>query len=147
MEWVQDGYTVSTDKNKLDVEVIHHFLSTEAYWSLHIPRTIVERAIEHSLCFGIYKDAAQVGFARVITDTVTFGYLADVFVLPAYRGKGLSKFLMASIMDHPDIQGFRRFLLATRDAHSLYAGFGFTPPAKPQSLMEVLRNSPYGPPQ
>ncbi|TDX00733.1 GNAT family N-acetyltransferase [Dinghuibacter silviterrae] len=146
MEWTQDGYTLSTDKTRLDVEAIHHFLSTESYWALHIPRSIVERAIEHSLCFGMYDGPAQVGFARVVTDTATFGYLADVYVLPAHRGKGLSKWLMACIMAHPDLQGLRRFMLGTRDAHGLYAQYGFTQLSRPQRLMEVLKIDPYGPP-
>jgi GNAT superfamily N-acetyltransferase len=145
MEWTKDGYTVSTDKARLDVEVIHHFLSTESYWALHIPRSVVAKAIDHSLCFGVYNGDAQVGFARVVTDTATFGYLADVFVLPAHRGHGLSKWLMDCIMGHPDLRGLRRFMLATRDAHGLYAQYGFTQPGRPDRLMEVLKIDPYGP--
>lgn len=129
---------VNTDKDSLDIGLIHRFLSTEAYWSRGIPRATVERAIEGSLCFGGYLDGRQVAFARVVTDGATFGYLADVFVLPECRGQGHSKALMAEVMAHPQLQGLRRFSLATSDAHGLYAGFGFAAPARPESLMEKL---------
>ena len=129
---------VSTDKDRLDIGLIHHFLATEAYWCRGIPRATVERAIAGSLCFGGYIDGRQVAFARVITDGATFGYLADVFVLPEHRGQGYSKALMAVVMAHPRLQGLRRFSLATSDAHGLYAGFGFAAPARPQTLMEKL---------
>ncbi|EIM01582.1 GNAT family acetyltransferase [Rhodanobacter thiooxydans] len=129
---------VNTDKDSLDIGLIHRFLSTEAYWSRGIPRATVERAIEGSLCFGGYLDGRQVAFARVVTDGATFGYLADVFVLPDCRGQGHSKALMAEVMAHPQLQGLRRLSLATRDAHGLYASFGFAAPARPESLMEKL---------
>lgn len=129
---------VNTDKGCLDIGLIHRFLSTEAYWSRGIPRATVERAIEGSLCFGGYLEGRQVAFARVVTDGATFGYLADVFVLPECRGQGHSKALMAEVMAHPQLQGLRRFSLATSDAHGLYAGFGFAAPARPESLMEKL---------
>ncbi len=130
---------ISTDKHELDVEVIHGFLATEAYWSRGIPRATVEAAIAGSLCFGGYIDGiGQVAFARVVTDGATFGYLADVFVLPAQRGQGYSKQLVAEIMAHPQLQGLRRFMLATFDAHGLYARFGFIPTARPDRLMEKL---------
>lgn len=129
---------VNTDKGSLDIGLIHRFLSTEAYWSRGIPRATVERAIEGSLCFGGYLEGRQVAFARVVTDGATFGYLADVFVLPECRGQGHSKALMAEVMAHPQLQGLRRFSLATSDAHGLYAGFGFAAPARPESLMEKL---------
>ncbi|WP_426663339.1 GNAT family N-acetyltransferase [Rhodanobacter aciditrophus] len=129
---------VSTDKDRLDIGLIHRFLATEAYWSRDIPRATVERAIAGSLCFGGYVDGRQVAFARVVTDGATFGYLADVFVLPEHRGQGYSKALMAVVMAHPRLQGLRRFSLATSDAHGLYAGFGFAAPARPQTLMEKL---------
>ncbi|OOG47260.1 GNAT family N-acetyltransferase [Rhodanobacter sp. C06] len=134
---------VSTDKDRLDVEQIHRFLATEAYWSRGIPRETVERAIAGSLCFGGYVDGRQVAFARVVTDGATFAYLADVFVLPEHRGQGHSKALMAVVMAHPQLQGLRRFSLATGDAHGLYAGFGFTAPARPQYLMEKLDQDIY----
>ncbi|WP_329740933.1 GNAT family N-acetyltransferase [Dyella sp. A6] len=129
---------VSTDKDALDVEQIHRFLATEAYWCRGIPRTTVEQAIAGSLCFGGYLDGAQVAFARVVTDGATFGYLADVFVLPEHRGHGHAKTLVAAVMAHQQLQGLRRFNLATSDAHGLYARFGFTAPARPQNMMERL---------
>ncbi|OCA64688.1 GNAT family acetyltransferase [Aeromonas piscicola] len=127
---------ISDDKGQLDVPLIHRFLSEEAYWCLGIPLATVQRAINHSLCFGGYVAGQQVAFARVITDRATFGYLADVFVLPAHRGRGHSKALVAAILAHPQLQGLRRLSLATSDAHGLYADFGFAPPRKPASLME-----------
>ena len=135
-----DMLRISTDRDELDVDLVHRFLSGEAYWSRGIPRETVERAIAGSLCFAGYLDGAgQVAFARVVTDGATFGYLADVFVLPAYRGRGFSRELVAAIAAHPQLQGLRRFMLATSDAHGLYAKFGFAAPAHPQTLMEVLR--------
>lgn len=129
---------IDTSREALDRDMIHAFLAEQAYWSRGIPRETVERAIEGSLCFGGYLDGRQVAFARVITDGATFGYLADVFVLPEHRGQGHAKTLMAAVMAHPQLQGLRRFSLATLDAHALYAGFGFTAPARPQTLMEKL---------
>ena len=114
---------ISDDKGRLDLPLIHRFLSEEAYWCRGIPHSTVVRAINHSLCVGGYVDGQQVAFARVITDKATFGYLADVFVLPEYRGRGYSKALVAAIVDHPELQGLRRLSLATSDAHGLYAGF------------------------
>lgn len=127
---------ITTDKDRLDIELIHRFLCDEAYWSRGIPREVVERAIEGSLCFGGYLDGRQVAFARVVTDGATFGYLADVFVVPEHRGQGHSRTLMAAVMAHPELHGLRRFTLATLDAHGLYASFGFTAPARPETLME-----------
>jgi GNAT superfamily N-acetyltransferase len=129
---------ISTDKHELDLALIHRFLSTEAYWCTGVPLDVVRRAIEHSLCFGAFIGDAQVGFARVITDRATFAYLADVFVLPEQRAQGVGKAMLQAVLAHPDLQGLRRFLLATRDAQSLYAQFGFTPPLRPQTLMERL---------
>lgn len=136
MQTTELALEISDDKGRLDVPLIHRFLSEEAYWSLGIPFSTVQRAINHSLCFGGYLAGQQVAFARVITDKATFGYLADVFVLPAHRGQGHSKALIAAILAHPDLQGLRRLMLATSDAHGLYASVGFTPPASPASLME-----------
>ncbi len=127
---------VSTDKDRLDVELIHRFLSNEAYWSRGIAREVVERAIDGSLCFGGHVDGRQVAFARVVTDGATFAYLADVFVVPEHRGQGYAKALMAAVMAHPHLHGLRRFTLATLDAHGLYASFGFTAPLRPETLME-----------
>ncbi|AXA92624.1 GNAT family N-acetyltransferase [Massilia sp. YMA4] len=134
-------FVVDTDKARLDVAMIHRFLSEESTWALGIPRELVQRAIDHSLCFGVYgADGAQLAFARVITDQATFAYLLDVFVLPAHRGQGHSTRLMDAVMAHPGLQGLRRFMLATMTAPDLYARYGFAPPALPQALME--RNFP-----
>ncbi|MBL8511326.1 MAG: GNAT family N-acetyltransferase [Betaproteobacteria bacterium] len=127
---------ISTDRALLDVTLIHRFLSEQSSWAKGIPRETVERSMAHSLCFGGFVGDAQVAFARVISDYATFANLVDVFVLPDYRGQGYSKALMQAVMSHPDLQGLRRFTLATGDAHGLYAQFGFTAPLRPQSLME-----------
>ncbi|OOW83349.1 GNAT family acetyltransferase [Xanthomonas campestris pv. vitiswoodrowii] len=129
---------ISTDKQELDLPLIHRFLSEQAYWCLGIPLDTVQRAIAGSLCFGGYcEGVGQVAFARVITDGATFGYLADVFVLDAHRGCGYGKQLVAAVMAHPHLQGLRRLMLATSDAHALYAQHGFAAPARPQALMEI----------
>jgi len=130
------GYRISTDPVLLDIDVIHGFLR-DSYWSPGIPRSIVARAIEHSLNFGLYEERRQVGFARVCTDRSTFAYLMDVFVLPEHRGKGLSVWLMETVMQHPDLQNMRIFRLATRDAHGLYEKVGFTRIANPDVMMEI----------
>ncbi len=132
------GYAISTDTDRLDVGLIHRFLAEESYWSRGVPRTVVERAIENSLCFGVYTGAQQVGFGRVVTDKATFALLADVFILKEHRGKGLSKWLMQCVVNHDDLQGLRRLLLLTSDAHGLYAQFGFRPLGDPSRIMEVL---------
>lgn len=137
MQTTELALEISDDKGRLDVPLIHRFLSEQAYWSFGIPFTTVQRAINHSLCFGGYLAGQQVAFARVITDRATFGYLADVFVLPAHRGQGHGKALIAAVLTHPELQGLRRLSLATADAHELYAGLGFVPPARPESLMEI----------
>ncbi len=134
---------ISTDKAKLDLALIHRFLSEQSTWALGIPFDTVQRALEASLCFGAYLDGAQVGFARVITDGATFAYLGDVFVLPEHQGRGYSKRLMGAVMAHPDLQDLRRFLLVTSTAPRLYAQFGFTPSAKPQAFMERLDTEIY----
>ncbi|AKD58003.1 GNAT family N-acetyltransferase [Spirosoma radiotolerans] len=136
-------YTISTDKKKLDLEVIHQFLSQEAYWCKNIPVEIVKRSIDNSLCFGVYQGASQVGFARVITDLATFGYLADVFILPDHRGKGLSKQLVAFIMAYPALQGLRRMMLVTFDAHGLYKQFGFQPVENPENVLSIKAFTAY----
>ncbi|KAA9331484.1 GNAT family N-acetyltransferase [Hymenobacter busanensis] len=138
------AYTISTDPARLDVALVHDYLSHHSYWAPGISRELVERSIQNSLCFGVYApDGQQVGFARVVTDRATFAYLCDVFVLEAHRGQGLSKLLMTHIMAHPELQGLRRWLLGTRDAHSLYAQFGFTPLASPPRFMENAKLDPY----
>jgi GNAT superfamily N-acetyltransferase len=129
-------FLISTDPNRLDLDVIYEFL-TNCYWSKGIPREVVARSIEHSLCFGVYDgNGVQVGFARVVSDFATVAYLGDVFILETHRGRGLSKWLMESITQHPALQGLRRWILLTRDAHELYKKFGFTPVKAPERYME-----------
>lgn len=132
-----DNFFVSTDKSHLDIKVIHGYLKT-SYWAANIPEEVVIKAIENSLCFGVYNNKQQVGFARVVTDYAVFAYLADVFILEEYRGKGLSKMLMKEIMQHPQLQNLRRWMLATRDAHGLYSQFGFNPLSSPERVMEIF---------
>jgi N-acetylglutamate synthase-like GNAT family acetyltransferase len=134
---------ITTDKSALNIPLIHSFLSTQSTWAKNIPLETVERSIENSLCFGGFVDGEQVAFARVISDFATFANLVDVFVLPMRRGNGYSKQMMQAVMAHPQLQGLRRFTLATGDAHGLYAQFGFTAPARPQSFMERYMPSVY----
>jgi GNAT superfamily N-acetyltransferase len=129
-------YIISTDKNKMDIDFIHSFL-TRSYWAEGITKEIISRSIEGSLCFGVFNMEKQVGFARMVTDEATFDYLADVFIDNDHRGKGLSKWLMEVILSYPGLQGLRRILLATRDAHGLYAQFGFTPLNNPDRWMQI----------
>ncbi|PMG47355.1 GNAT family N-acetyltransferase [Shewanella sp. 10N.286.52.B9] len=137
------GYVISTDQNKLDISVIHGFIS-QSYWAKGMPITVLAKAIEHSLCFGVFTDQGeQVGFARLITDRATFAYLADVFITDQHRGIGLSKLLIETVISHPDIQGLRRMMLATRDAHGLYAQYGFLPIDNPEILMQIWRPNIY----
>jgi N-acetylglutamate synthase-like GNAT family acetyltransferase len=133
--WSYGEFEISTDRSRIDLRTVHEFL-TNSYWAQGIPEATVQRSIENSICFGVYFGNQQIGFARVITDRATFGYLADVFILETYRRRGLSKWLMECIMSHPDLQGLRRWMLATRDAHGLYSQFGFIPVQKPQRWME-----------
>lgn len=136
--------TISTDPSRLDVDLIHRFLSEESYWAAGIPRERVVRSIAHSLCFGAYdEDARQIGFARIISDFATFAYLADVFVVPEQRGRGVGKQLMAAIREHTELQGLRRWMLATRDAHDLYRQYGFSGVAAPERLMEIVVRDAY----
>ena len=143
MQALPAGYEISTDPRRLDLDVIHKFLAEDSYWSRGIPRPVVERAVKNSLCLGVYHAAAQIGFARVVTDKATFALLADVFILEAHRGKGLSKWLMRSVIGHEDLQGLRRLLLLTSDAHELYRQFGFQELGNPARFMEVLRQDIY----
>ncbi|HJT97211.1 MAG TPA: GNAT family N-acetyltransferase [Rhodanobacteraceae bacterium] len=135
-ERTEDGLLFSTDRERLDIDRIHDFLARESYWVPGIRREFVERAIERSICFGVYDGKRQLAFARVITDGAGFAWLADVFVVGTERGAGLGKGLMAFVMAHPELQRIRRFMLATRDAHGLYEQFGFTPLAHPERIME-----------
>jgi GNAT superfamily N-acetyltransferase len=139
---MNDAYHITTDRSLMDVEAIHAFL-TRSYWSPGIPSSIVEKAIDNSLCFGLFHDSVQVGFARVITDKATFAYLADVYVLEEHRGKGLAKRMMEAVFSHPDLQDLRRFMLATRDAHALYRQFGFRDIENPDNLMAITRPDIY----
>ncbi len=127
MEWSHGEYTITTNKSRIDINAVHHFLTNSSYWAAGISKETVERSINGSLCFSMLHGDKQVGFARVITDEATFAYLADVFVLNEYRGKGLSKWLMQTIINYPTIQCLRRFMLSTKDAHGLYAQYGFKP--------------------
>jgi GNAT superfamily N-acetyltransferase len=137
------GYVVSTDPARIDVAYVHAFLA-ESYWAKGIPRDTVETAVANSLPFGLYdSDRNQIGFARVISDLATFAYIADVFVDDSHRGKGLGKLLMRAIMSHPELQGLRRWSLATRDAHGLYQQFGFSELAHPERFMEIARPDLY----
>ena len=135
-------YQISTDRSRLDVTLIHDFLRS-SYWAQGIPRVVVERSIERSLCFGAFLDRQQVGFARLISDFAVIAYLADVFVVPEHRGRGISKLLMRAIVEHPDLQGLRRFMLVTRDAHGLYTQFGFEPLTHPEYFMTVHKPDVY----
>ena len=139
----QNGeYWITTDPSSIDLKAVHAYLAG-AYWSEEIPRDIVARAIESSLCFSLLDGDRQIGFARIVTDRATFAYLCDVYVLEEYRGKGLGKWLIGEVMSHPDLQGLRRFILLTRDAHGLYSQFGFTPLGNPDSYMEIARPGIY----
>jgi GNAT superfamily N-acetyltransferase len=133
---------VTTDRSRLDLDMIHGFLTT-SYWAWGIPREIVARSMESSLCFGAFDEGRQVGFARVISDRATFAYICDVFALESHRGNGIGKSLMAAIMSHPELQGLRRWTLFTRDAHGLYRQFGFGAPGHPERLMEAVDSDLY----
>lgn len=138
---------VSTDRARLDVDAIYRFLSAESYWAHGVPRELVQKSIEHSLCFGAFDSDsdgnAQVGFARVITDYATFAYIADVFVVETHRGRGVAKAIMRAIREHPELQRLRRWHLVTRDAHGLYEQFGFAALGSPERHMESVRNDIY----
>ena len=135
-EWRRGEYAISTDRARLDRAAIHDFLSRRSYWAVGIPREVMERSIENAMIFGIYRGAEQVGFARVVTDFATFAWIGDVFVVEAHRGRGLSKWLMETIVTHPQLQGLRRWLLATRDAEGLYQQYGFRALAHPERFYE-----------
>ena len=145
-EWQRDGFTISTDPARLDVDGIYDYLSN-SYWAHGIPRDVFERSLRHALCFGIYEGARQVGFARVVTDFATVAYVGDVYVLEPWRGRGLSRWLMETITSHPELQGFRRWILLTRDAHGLYEKFGFTPLGDPSRWMEKWAPDAYKAPR
>lgn len=144
--WRRDEFEITTDPARVDRAVVHAFLS-ESYWARGIPREVMDRSIDHSLPFSLWSPEAQVGFARVVTDRATFAYVADVFVLPEYRGRGLSLWMMQTMVSHPDLQGLRRWSLLTRDAHGLYLKVGFRPLANAARWMERHDPEVYGPPR
>jgi len=135
-EWHRGEFKISTDPARVDLPVVHAFLRTEAYWSPGVPMDVVRRSIGGSIVFGVYRGEEQVGFTRVVSDKATFAWICDVFVLDAYRGQGLGKWLMECVVAHPELQGLRRWMLATRDAHGLYTQSGFTELHDPARLME-----------
>lgn len=143
MDLERGTFSISTDPSRLDREVIHDYLSRFSYWANGIPREIVDRAIDGSLNFGVYDGDAQVGFARIITDRATFAYVCDVFILESHRGKGLGVWLMETVRAHPDLQGLRRWVLATRDAHGLYRKTGFRDIEQPVRYMEIIDRGIY----
>ncbi len=137
------GFRISTDRNELDFDVIYQFIS-QSYWAKGIAKSTMQKALDHSLCFGVFSaEQQQVGFARLITDYATFAYLSDVFIVEQYRGCGLSKFLIETVVSHPDVQGLRRMMLATSDAHGLYAQYGFKPIEQAQTFMQVWQPNIY----
>ena len=142
MEWRRDEYLISTDRERLNIQTIYEYLSKSSYWALGRSLERVRRSIENSLSFGVYFNDEQIGFARVVTDYATFAWLADVFILDQYRGRGLSKWLVEVIVGHPELQGLRRWLLATRDAHSLYRRYGFKDLEDPTRWMERFDDRP-----
>ena len=141
-EWTRGEYAITTDLSRLDLGAIHGFLK-DLYWARGVPREVVERSVENSLCFGLYRGDEQAGFARVTTDRATFAYLADVFVLEEHRGRGLGKWLMEVVLSHPELRGLRRWMLATADAHGLYQRYGFRGLASPEIFME-RKDATYG---
>jgi GNAT superfamily N-acetyltransferase len=132
-----EEYEISTDLDRIDRAFVHEFLANDSYWARGISRDVVDRCIQNSICFGVYRDGQQVGFARVVTDRAAIAYLGDVFVVTGHRGQGLGKWLVENVMAHPDLQGLRRFMLGTEDAHSLYEGFGFRALSNPERMMEI----------
>ena len=142
MEWTSERYLISDDRDRLDRDLVHRFLRDDSYWSQGVPRDVVDRSIDNSLCFGLYDGTEQVGFARLVTDRSTFAFLADVFVVPSHRGRGLAKWLCATVLAHPDLVGVRRVLLGTDDAHALYEQLGFTPLDHTERFMDIFRPAP-----
>ena len=140
---LSDSLRIDTDREAWDLELIHTFLVKESYWARERTLEQTKRAIEHSICFGVYDGERQVAFARVVSDRATFAYLGDVFVIPEYQGRGIGKMLMEAILAHPELQGLRRWVLATRDAHTLYEKYGFTPLKHPERWMELAAPNAY----
>jgi GNAT superfamily N-acetyltransferase len=136
MEWKREDFTITDRREDLDMEAVHSFLR-ESYWAQGIPRGLLEKAVANSICFGVYRSAQQIGFGRVVTDLATFAYLSDIFMVQAYRGRGLGQWLVSCMLGYPELQGLRRWLLATRDAHGLYGKKGFAALRKPEWFMEI----------
>jgi GNAT superfamily N-acetyltransferase len=145
LDYSNDNYTISTDPSRLDFDVIHHFL-TNSYWSPGVPFATVKKAAENSLCFGVYEGDKQVGYARVVTDYTTYAYIADVFIVESHRGQGLGKWLMGCVVEYPELQGLRLWMLATRDAHGLYEQVGFEALPHPERFMQINRPDIYNSP-
>jgi len=143
MEWRRGDHRVSDERAQLDRAAVHRFLAEESYWAAGIPQGVMDKAIDHSLCFGLYRGETQIGFARVVTDHATFGYLCDVFVETGHRGAGLGKWLVSCVLAHPSLQGLRRLSLMTRDAHELYALHGFRPMKDPTLYLEIHQPDVY----
>lgn len=143
MHWQNGEFIISTDRNRLQIEVIHRFLSEDSYWARERTKEQTITAIKNSLPFGVYKGENLIGFARVVTDYATFAYLGDVFILDEFRGHGLGKWLMETIVNHPELQGFRRWVLATKDAHTLYEKYEFAPLRFPERWMEKTAPNAY----
>ncbi len=143
MIWEKEGFIISDDKNLLNVDYVHDYISNKSYWAKNIPIEIVRKSIDGSICFGLYEKEKQIGFARIVSDKATFAYLADVFIDENYRGKGLSKWLIEVIINHHDLQGLRRWMLGTRDAHKLYEKFGFTAIEELNRFMHKHNPDPY----
>ncbi len=142
MDLTRGQYSITTDPQKLDIDAIHAYLS-RSFWAEGIPKDTVARSLANSLCFGLFDEGAQIGLARVVTDRATYAYLCDVYVLESHRTRGLGKWLIETVMAHPDLQGLRRFQLVTRDAHGLYSRHGFAPPAHPERHMEIFKHGMY----
>ena len=143
MKWVNGNYWLTDDNTDIDIGTVHKFLSEESYWSKGIPLELLSISLSNSLCFSLHTGSLQVGFARIISDYATIAYLGDVFILNDYRGNGLSKWMMDCIVDHPKLQGLRRWILATSNAHGLYSKYKFTPLVRPEIFMERLDTSVY----
>jgi len=139
----RDGFTITTDPKLFDIDAIHEFLSEKAYWCLGVPRPVLENAIDRSLCFGLLEGRRQIGFARMVTDRATFAWLCDVYVIESHRGRGLGDWLIATVLEHPDLQGLRRMVLATRDAHALYRRNGFEALPMPERWMAISKPDIY----
>jgi GNAT superfamily N-acetyltransferase len=143
LEWNKEEFAISTDKSRLQIDAIQDYLTNQSYWAKERTPEQTRAAIENSICFGLYEEDRQIGFARVVTDMATFAYLGDVFVLPEYQGKGLGRWMMEVVIGHPELQGFRRWVLATRDAHTLYEKYGFTGLKHPDRWMEKAAPNAY----